>query len=371
LPLYQGVMIGQLESNRAQWLSGSGNRAVWEKDLPPGSAFGPQFLISKKSVVENCPSALRSRYLMRNIARTTDTRTMIGSPAAGFPAGHSLAALSTSTEFTSSIWSLGSALSSFIFDWGFRQRLGGTNLSWSFLEEMPILKKESAGSKIIQIGMSLAATGLLFSREWNQIKDTLRQKKWKSYWAVTHHERLRMSVILDAVIAESYGLTLDDFSWILRDCDHPSRVSNNNVFNRAFDPKGFWRVDKDKEPEMRQTVLSLIAFQNLKTLGLDEFLGQNNGEGWMLPDTLRLTDYDLGHDDRAKEPQPVATRLGERYLPWQLEGTPESSWAECERHAELLTQLLDSPSTTVLTEDKLIQQPPNPAKPIQQLDLFG
>jgi len=56
--------------------------------------------------------------------------------------------------------------------------------------------------------------------------------------------------------------------------------------------------------------------------------------------------YGLGHDDRAKQPQPVASRLGDRYLPWQLEKTPEQSWEECERHAENLRQLLgEKPQT--------------------------
>jgi len=68
-------------------------------------------------------------------------------------------------------------------------------------------------------------------------------------------------------------------------------------------------------------------------------LNLNDGEAWMLPETLRLADYGLGHDDRAKEPQPVAARLGSRFLPWQLEGTPEESWAECEHHAKNLCRL--------------------------------
>jgi len=109
---------------------------------------------------------------------------------------------------------------------------------------------------------------------------------------------------------------------------------------RTLDPKGFWRVDKQKEPELRHTVLSLIAFQDLKDKGIKAFLNQNDGEGWQIPDTLRLADYGLGHDERAKEHQPVASRLGPRYLPWQLEGTPEQSWEDCERHAENLQLLL-------------------------------
>ena len=56
----------------------------------------------------------------------------------------------------------------------------------------------------------------------------------------------------------------------------------------------------------------------------------------MLPETLRLADLGLGHDDRAREPQPVASRLGERFLPWQLSQSVEESWAECEMHAAKL-----------------------------------
>src|SRR5690606_10459696 len=59
-------------------------------------------------------------------------------------------------------------------------------------------------------------------------------------------------------------------------------------------------------------------------------------EGWMLPETLRLADYNLGHDDRAQQHQPVATRLGPRFYDWQLQQDPTESWEECRRHAELL-----------------------------------
>ena len=112
------------------------------------------------------------------------------------------------------------------------------------------------------------------------------------------------------------------------------------------DPKGFWRVDKDKDPELRHTVLTLVAFHDLeekiracggdREKGIEAFLAQNDGEGWMLPETLRLADYGLGHDDRAKQPQPVASRLGPRFYDWQLAQSAEESWRECHLHARNL-----------------------------------
>ena len=67
--------------------------------------------------------------------------------------------------------------------------------------------------------------------------------------------------------------------------------------------------------------------------GIESFLTQNHGEGWMLPETLRLADYGLGHDERARHPQPVASRLGPRFYDWQLVQTTDESWRECHLHA--------------------------------------
>jgi hypothetical protein len=69
---------------------------------------------------------------------------------------------------------------------------------------------------------------------------------------------------------------------------------------------------------------------------MDRFLSLNEGAGWMLPDVIRLTDYGLGHDDRAKASQPVSDALGPRFLHWQMEQTVEESWEECRRQAAIL-----------------------------------
>ncbi len=69
---------------------------------------------------------------------------------------------------------------------------------------------------------------------------------------------------------------------------------------------------------------------------IEAFCSQNDGEGWLLPETLRLSDYGLGHDDRAREPQPVRACFGPRFYDWQLAQSPEESWRECHLHARNL-----------------------------------
>jgi hypothetical protein len=151
--------------------------------------------------------------------------------------------------------------------------------------------------------------------------------------------------------------------WILRETDWSVEQTRSSEFMRTTDPKGFWRVDKEREPELRQTILGLIAFEDLKRKGLMSFLSQNNGEGWMIPEKLRLADYGLGHDDRAREYQPVASRLGPRFYDWQLSQSVEQSWEECERHAELIRQIVPLPQ-----ENK---EPPQETENKKPTDLFG
>jgi len=163
-------------------------------------------------------------------------------------------------------------------------------------------------------------------------------------WAVHTSERSRISIQIDAIAASVYGLRPDDLAQVLEFCDY----STTHVLNQSdtFPAMSFWRVDKDRDPELRRSVLTFIAFKDLqqrieatggdRIKGLEAFLDQNDGQGWMLPGTLRLADYGLGHDDRAKEHQPVASRLGPRFYDWQLGQSPEESWRECHLHARNL-----------------------------------
>jgi len=209
----------------------------------------------------------------------------------------------------------------------------GIHLNWFILEEMPLLPRTKFDIRISLFAARLALAGEVFAEQWLELFRDMPAFGWRKCWAATAYERLRMRAIIDAFALFSYGLNWDEARWLLRDCDRSCSALAAAEFRRTIDPKGFWRVDKGRDPELRHTVLSLVAFHDLQRMGLEAFLAQNDGEGWMLPETLRLADYGLGHDDRAREPRPVASRLGPRFHPWQLEGTVEESWEECRRHA--------------------------------------
>jgi hypothetical protein len=275
----------------------------------------------------------------RRIARTTDSRTFISTGIPSMPCGDAVFLMLSTHDW---LWWLPAVTNSFAFDYATRVRLGGTNLNFFFASELPAVppSKIAKTASLIQGIASLSLPNKIFATQWQSLKNG---SNWKSQWALSARERLRLRCILDAAIAFMYGLVFDNFRHILRDCDYPERKFGDKSFTHKLDPKGFWRVDKEKPPHLRHTVLSLVAFYELERIGLDAFLNLNDGKGWIVPEKLRLADYGPGHDDRAREYQPVTSVLGPRFYDWQLAQSVEESWEECERHAELLAKIVPPP----------------------------
>lgn len=175
-------------------------------------------------------------------------------------------------------------------------------MNYFILEELPIpssgnlQKTRAALSRAI---LRLNVPNPIFAPVW-LASYQLRSTAWGTNWALADSQRKRLRSIIEATLAEIYGLEYEELQWMLR--IDPS------------DPKGFWRVDKDKPVELRQTTLTLLAFKRLKEVGLEEFLA----EDWQFP----------------KE---IAQRLGPLYLDWQKPNATEEeikqSWEDCEMHA--------------------------------------
>ena len=79
-----------------------------------------------------------------------------------------------------------------------------------------------------------------------------------------------------------------------------------------------------------------------------------------------LADYGLGHDDRAKEPQPVRECFGPRFYDWQLAQSPEESWKECHLHARNLLGEKGYKKLLAELEGKEIEEDKKTTKPIEE-----
>ncbi|MEX0774753.1 MAG: hypothetical protein WD042_03455 [Phycisphaeraceae bacterium] len=345
LPLYQGVAIWQMESCASDYLKGATHSARWERRriyaprLPES-----QFAIGASVANAVNPSSLKIRIGFRAIQNATNQRTMIASLLPATPAGNSLGVI---RGFDLLTLALPPFMCDFAYDFSLRPRMSQANLNWFILEETPVPCQTLVRQfpQVLSTCLRLTMTNTAFSPAWT-LNESLRDKMWKAAWATRDHERVRLRASSDAIALAIRMLKPDDLAIMVKDCDHSLKQIQDSRFASLLYVKDFWRVDKDKPPEHRHTILSLIAFHDLQlkiatcggdvAAGIEAFCNQNDGEGWMLPETLRLADYGLGHDDRAQEHQPVRACFGPRFYDWQLAQTPEESWRECHLHARNL-----------------------------------
>ena len=209
---------------------------------------------------------------------------------------------------------------SYAFDFNVRTKIS-SNINSFYLPQLalPRLARDTREYKaIVDNTLRLVATSTLFEPLIKMVTGEPLAIPLQRFMAVSEHERARLFAINDALIFHAFGFSVELVAHVL---------------------STFKGVDPKKDRALRHTVLAQVAFADLQAQGLDSFLAGPNGDGWQIPETLRLADYNLGHDDRAKEHQPVASRLGPRFLPWQLEKDPATSWAECEAHAAQLDAL--------------------------------
>jgi hypothetical protein len=342
LPLYEGRMIGQFDFSQKGWVSGKGRTAVW-RDTVFGAKIEPQFLMAKSTYHAQAGERYALKLAIMDVTSSTNTRTCIAAALPNVPTGHKSPTLNSRSHSSREILALLGIFDSFAFDYLVRTRFGGLSLIWAVLSEIAVPNHSAPTVFALNELVSRMATPTsIFAEQWVVARaiDRNTGAGWQSRWLMTDAARHSSRCILDAIQFSNFAVALNDVRQVLASCDHPQKDSAGGG------SKGFWRVDKDKDPELRHTVLTLIAFHDLETkirehngdreAGIAAFLAQNHGEGWLLPETLRLADYGLGHDDRAQYHQPVASRLGPRFYDWQLAQTPEESWRECHLHARNL-----------------------------------
>ena len=337
LPLYEGRMIGQFDFSEKGWVSGKGRSAVW-REIPWGEKqIEPQYLMGMGDY-RSVPKVRRvPKTAYMRISSTTNTRTTISSYLGCYPAGDSVFFFVPISGAVETAAVVSGVFSSFAFDWAIRQRLVGLNMSEFVMVEAPLPRPDP---QLILTLLSLCAD-LGFGHPSLAVERLQMPRGLiATPAALTPRRRLERIAMTNAIAALAMGFGDSELRYALADCDMPrGKVEGAN-------PKGFWRVGSGSDPEVRQTVLTLIACLNLRDKinatngdregGIQSFLTQNHGEGWLLPEALRLADYNLGHDDRARCHQPVASRLGPRFYDWQLAKSPDESLGEWQLHARNL-----------------------------------
>ncbi len=341
VPFYEGRMVGQFDFLTMSWVSGQGNAVVWT-DLPfDNKLFRPKALIGEEDSWNGGNPHKKPKVLFRDIARNTDTRTMICSVVPEMACGHTISTLRLRGDDLGKLLFISVVMNSLCFDSVLRTRSAGTHQSWFIIEECPIADPVDQIHLPFQVSMNAARLTFLhrrFAPEWLKLAhlypDTFgfdplslstdhlstSTRGWKHWWAVTEADRLRLRVEIDALCADLYGLDPDDFDWIVR--DDPT------------DPKGFYRVDRQLPFRERLTGLAAVAFRTLKegNWSAESAASLSNDEFFDLLGIPELTSAQTAHAKGLPGPL-IAKRDGCHV--WTPESFPEDdprhgwTWDDC------------------------------------------
>jgi len=243
LPLYEGRMIGQYDFSEKGWVSGRGRSAVW-RDIPwERKQIEPQFLMGRSCASTSRKAHLDAKIAYMRVSSTTNARTMIATYLSHAPAGDSVFYYIPEAVPISTSVLLSGTLSTLVYDYGIRNRLGGLNLSDFVVAETAVPSRQ-VGLDVLSSLLPHLAYLLLpyraFAPEWTRLQELAGDGVKFSSIALSRNERLRRRCSLEACLAASAGLDEAELQDILRGSDLPTKSS---IANPKFQRQN-WSKDR-------------------------------------------------------------------------------------------------------------------------------
>ncbi|MBA2286378.1 MAG: N-6 DNA methylase, partial [Ktedonobacteraceae bacterium] len=223
LPLYEGKMAWHFDHR----LSGYENDAEDTRELSsiehndPSRLPMPRYWIHQSALPGLMNDGRKAFLAFRDIARSTDARTAIFSIIPVVPCGHTLPIVILKSDCNSELIYLSASISSFVFDYVARQKLGGTHMTFFILKQLPVLApsiyQETCkwdgefilGDWILPRALELTYTAWnleAFARDYGYNGPPFR---WDE------ERRFLLRCELDAAYFHLYGIERDDVDYIM------------------------------------------------------------------------------------------------------------------------------------------------------------
>lgn len=350
---YTGKMVAPFDFAFQKWIAGHGQQAVWQPLDFETKDWVPEFVAPLDAIKR--PWRGGTRLVFRDMTNATNERTMLASVIPALPCGNKVPLLAEQGQVSvAHQLALCCVLNSFAYDFVVRNRMTGINLNKFILDETPVPDITAIPLELSVLGARLCMVHDIFAGPWLELLaacPALGDQDWKSLWAIDTASRLELRAISDAIVAHLYGLTEDQFRWILRNCDFPKEQLSAVAFRAKLPAKGFWRTGVGSaehawrkawkcDPEFRLPNLALVAFIELDRLkqrlkgdtaaAVAAFVPISGKGGWRLPDRLRLGDFGLGQSPREHAEQELRSYLHREF---SVAAPGRRSWEECQRLA--------------------------------------
>lgn len=268
VPLYEGKMIWHYNHHYGTWPT-SGNRPNSINTPPlselsdPDSFIMPWYWVPLSAVDDrlikydnrgNVVWEWKHKWLLgfRDVTNATNERTFISSLIPNAVGVGNSATLLYAERGTMPTATLCAMMSSLVFDYITKQKIGGSHASISFVKQFPVLAPDQIPPTYQWEIVKRMAELCYFNHDmdgwaeelWEEMDDSQRTQLPQignhEPWIYNPDRRALLQAELDAIFAHLYGLTTDDLRYIL----DPEDVCGKGCINETF------RVLKDNE--MRQ-----------------------------------------------------------------------------------------------------------------------
>ncbi|BDI05664.1 hypothetical protein CATMQ487_26340 [Sphaerotilus microaerophilus] len=238
LPLYEAKLIHHFDHRWATYTPEGNSRdlTVAEK-ADPFREVAPRYWVRAEEVEQRLADrGWRNRWLMgwRNIARSTDERSFIATVMPLVGVGHSMPIWFISKPAPLAAAYLAN-MTALAFDYIVRQKLGGTNMTYGYYMQYPVLPPQHYQSADLAFIVPRVLELTYTAHDLQPWAQDLGYDGMPFAFDPTRRARLRAE--LDAYYARLYGLTKDELRYIL----DPASVMDSGYPSETF------RVLKDKE----------------------------------------------------------------------------------------------------------------------------
>jgi hypothetical protein len=224
LPLYEAKMLHQFDHRWATYEDGQFRDVTAQEKLDPRFSALPRYWVPDVEVAAALDGQSDRNWLAgwRNIARTTDERTTIpfAFPRAGV--GHSTPILLPTHGALLPV-----ILSTFVQDYTARQKVGGTNFTFNYFQQLAVPRPASLerptpwSPETDMIGWSKARAMELIYTAWDMapfaedLRDTDTSGRVNPPFMWDEERRSWLRTELDAAIFHLYGIERDDIDYIM------------------------------------------------------------------------------------------------------------------------------------------------------------
>ena len=265
VPLYEGKMIWHYNHHYGTWPTegerpNSINMPSLDKLSNPNSYIMPWYWVPLSAVKDrlvkkdkdgNVVWEWKHKWILgfRDVTNATNERSFICSPIPdSCGVGHS-ATLLFAERRTMPVASLCAMMSSLVFDYTTKQKIGGSHASISFVKQFPVLTPDQIPSTMQWQIVKRVAELCYFNHDmdgwaselWEEMSEEQRselpQLGAHQPWVYNPERRAVLQAELDAIFAHLYGLDTEDLRYIL----DPEDICGKGCINETF------RVLKDNE----------------------------------------------------------------------------------------------------------------------------